>query len=120
MLDVLYHFTCDHGYRSILDTGEIRPNRSPIMPVPIAWFTDLEEPTADEVGLTSAHLTCNRLAHRLMVAADHPALVRWLDSGVHATLPMRTRQMLHFGAALPDHWWIALRAVPLYPPPFEP
>jgi hypothetical protein len=115
---VLYHYTCDHGYEGILRDGWVRPNRHPMWPTPVAWFTDLLDPTPEQVGLTSQITHCNRLAHRFEVA-DGPALVPWLNSGVYASLPIGIIHALHFGDALPRRWWVALRPVPILTPTKE-
>jgi hypothetical protein len=45
---VLWHYTCaDHGAPGIDRTGELRPNRHPLLPElgPVVWLTDLTDPT---------------------------------------------------------------------------
>jgi hypothetical protein len=106
---MMYHFTCDHGYAAILaDNGMIRPNRHPMLPQapPLIWLTDLEEPSADDVGLTSALVRCNRLAHRFKIDEGQRA-IPWLSSGVCHLANPRVVEALHL-LGRPDHWWIAL------------
>ena len=96
----LYHFTCDHGRAGIGRAGVILPNRR--SPLQLAWATDLDHPTREQLGLTSITLTCDRMAFRYRIL-DASAWLPW------HTLPE------HEGAwslldlapgAAPEHWWV--------------
>lgn len=105
----LYHFTCDHGAEGIQRDGLVRPFANPWLGQ-VAWFTDLEEPTADDIGLTSTFLSCDRLTHRFQVESTVPH--RWLGSVEQACTPFDLQRDLHrYGK--PQHWWIAREAVPI-------
>ena len=103
----LYHFTCDHGRQAIGKAGLIRPNRRAM--VPVAWFTDLPDPDAVELGLTSIILSCDRLAHRYRVT-DASNVVPWSEFGnVH---PGIRAALESSPGAQPDHWFVASKPVP--------
>lgn len=103
----LYHFTCDHGRRAIGKAGLIRPNRRAM--VPVAWFTDLPDPDALALGLTSIILSCDRLAHRYRVT-DARDVVPWSEFGnVH---PGIRAALESSPGAQPDHWFVASKPVP--------
>ena len=103
----LHHFTCDHGRQAIGKAGLIRPNRQSL--VPVAWFTDLPDPDAVELGLTSIVLSCDRLAHRYRVT-DASNVVPWSEFGnVH---PGIRAALESSPGAQPDHWFVASKPVP--------
>lgn len=106
----LYHYTCNHGAKGIQRAGLVYPNHHPLLGFAIAWFTDLEAPDPDDVGLTSTTLDCDRLAHRFTV--DPSACHRWLGSNEHARTPLPTQRDLHW-ASKPEHWWVSIRPVPI-------
>lgn len=104
----LWHFTCSHGRGGIIDAqGHLRPNRHPLMPElgPIIWLTDDQWPERDAVGLTSAYLSCDRMAFRFRVIESdaHPwaAWCHLVDQATRADLE-------HY--AEPDRWWLATHA----------
>ena len=102
----LYHFTCDHGRQAIGKAGLIRPNRRAM--VPVAWFTDLPDPDALALGLTSILLSCDRLAHRYRVT-DARDVVPWAEFDAHPDI----RVCLESAPGVrPDHWFVASRPVP--------
>jgi hypothetical protein len=105
----LYHFTCDHGRDGIVRDGVVKPNRHPYLGLAVAWFTDLADPTADEVGLTSATLRCDRLAYRFEIvdlAKAHP----WLGSVEQSVTPIQYQADLH-RFSTPRHWWVSRQPV---------
>lgn len=107
-MQTLYHFTCQHGHAGILKTGTLIPHPHIFAPGagPILWLTDLAEPSAESVGLTSTLTRCNRLAHRYRVetkAAKPWALLR-------PRFPANiVADMESFGQ--PDHWYVVQRPV---------
>jgi hypothetical protein len=108
----LWHFTCEHGFAGLRQLGVLRPNRHPLAPglEPLIWLTDDPDPERDAVGLTSSHLTCDRLTYRYR-ALSASRCVPWsavrhrVDKAVLADLES-------FGQ--PETWWISsepLRAI---------
>ena len=118
----LYHFTCDHGYADIIRDGHVKPlfdilggmeGDGPAAPPSgsFAWFTDLDTPNRDALGLTSRILSCDRTAYRFEVT-DETQVARWLD--MRRLLPALWPLELAPGA-MPAHWWIASEPVPVVP-----
>ena len=60
----LYHYTCDHARQLIGMRGKLKPHQHPLLSKwrPLVWLTDLEEPDAGALGLTSLMLDCDRTA----------------------------------------------------------
>ena len=107
----MYHFTCGHGARKIGRYGILAPRPHPIIGQRLVWFTDLPEPTRDQVGLTSTFLTCDRMSYRYH-ATDLETIVPWTTSpGRRDTHPEVVRAMEAFGE--PEHWFISTTAVPV-------
>lgn len=106
----MFHFTCDHGFEGIKQLGYVAPNWHPLLGMKVAWFTDLETPNAETVGLTSNLLNCDRLAHSVEV--DPSRVRRWLGSGEQASTPPLIQADLHRGSD-PSHWWISRIQVPV-------
>ena len=108
-----YHYTCDHGAQGIRRDGLIKTNPHPWLPIPLAWFTDLDAPIRDALGLTSQILTCDRTEHRFE-ASPHgllwwPIYARELSAEIRWGLESAP-------GALPMHWWISDRDVPVRQP----
>ena len=101
----LYHYTCSHGAEGIRRTGVVKPNPATAM----AWFTDLNPPVRDALGLTSVTLTCDRMEHRFTVADESGIQPYWL---VRRYLPREWRDGLERApGALLMHWWVSLHDV---------
>src|SRR5262249_30866899 len=103
-----YHFTCDdHGLPGILDTKTLLPCKHPYFPHlgPLTWLTDIAEPkTAEQLGLTSDRLKCNRREWRIEIqtkAAVSCSSIR------HRINPQVVADLELFGE--PDHWWVVRR-----------
>ena len=110
----LYHFTCvDHGHPAIQASGVLRPNLHRLLPElgPIVWLTDLAEPTRDAVGLTSVHLSCDRLAVRYELRQGAVADLQWWPFVRERCAPNVVADLQRFG--LSSHWWITGKPVPL-------
>jgi len=103
----LYHFTCSHSAPRIKADGFLRPWIQPVLSVSLIWLTDLDDPTREQVGLTSYSLTCDRLEYRVTVDT---AAVRWTTFA--RTAPARRALELTPGA-LPMHWWVSEARVPI-------
>jgi hypothetical protein len=56
---LLYHYTCEHGYKAAKACGSLIPG-----PEGLLWLTDLEPPAPRlALGLTTYSLACDRMAH---------------------------------------------------------
>lgn len=116
-----YHYTCSHSAPLILRSGTVRPLGqlaclSGQMPtdrhwmLDIAWFTDLEEPLREALGLTSVTLQCDRTEWRLTVS-DPSTLLPW-SRYARRRVPVDQREDLErYGR--PAHWWVSLEPVPV-------
>lgn len=106
----LYHYTCADAAPLIFSSGYVRPNNQPQLGgIALAWFTDLDWPDRDALGLTSYSLRCDRTEYRCTVDAD---VTRWVRFA--RTLPATLRRGLELAeGALPMHWWVAAASVPV-------
>lgn len=114
----LFHFTCDHAAPLIRRCGEIHP-QAPWLPQtglanapPVVWLTDLRAPKADDVGLTSTMLRCNRLEFRFTILTDRA--IPWLHFIETYTPDSGWLSMLHgFGQieTHPEHWFVATEPI---------
>lgn len=81
----LYHYTCAHAAPLIERDGLLRPHPQILLDnTPLIWFTDLEEPDRQALGLTSLTLNCDRTAYRVVVdleATHWPKLARQFPAG---------------------------------------
>jgi hypothetical protein len=122
----LFHYTCEHGRRALGDLGRVAPLRvhSPGAAVELTrrhlgvlsvmcWFTDLDEPLREVLGLTSHALQCDRTAYRYRVT-DPRGIDRWLASPLRRRCSRDILRNLELGGAgLPAHWWVAVDPVPV-------
>lgn len=109
----LYHWTCaDHGRPGIEREGVIRPGSDLGVNLPqsmFAWFTDLDAPNRDALGLTNAVAKCDRLAHGYIV--DSPKVMPWMS--IRRALPRHFVDMLETTpGAMPRHWFVAAEPIP--------
>ena len=124
----LYHFTCNHGHEALTLDPCVRPLAARLEPhqlaeavrygppdllalLPFAWFTDLDEPVGDALGLTRYWIGCDRTAHRWRVAAVVEP-VPW--TVLRVGIPRLVRAQLEAApGALPRHWYVSKRPVPV-------
>lgn len=113
----LWHYTCRHGLAGIEKTGTVlslagMSMRSISAFDQVAWFTDLDYPDRDALGLSMRDLNCDRARHRFRVL-DDSLVTPW----IHAPLrrhPSRFGYLLETSpGALPRHWFIATEPVPV-------
>lgn len=124
-LGPFWHYTCDHGRNAIGDHGYVvgisthTPQAArvlveqgwPAVWADLTWFTDLDVPFRDALGLTSTSIRCDRTRHRYRVTDVFP-LRRWLGSQVRRELdPRMVDELERHGLAA--HWWIATQPVPV-------
>lgn len=104
----LYHYTCSHALPGIMKDRVVWPN-------PVtgwAWFTDLEVPVREGLGLTSDVLDCDRTEHRFKVLGGGP--VPYVS--IRRTLPPLMREGLESSpGALLMHWWVSPEPVRVVP-----
>lgn len=98
----IYHYTCDdHGRPGIERDGVIRPGIDGF-----AWFTDLDVPHREALGLTMHYTRCDRTAHRFEIDPDDPALTPWTVA--RRAVPPAYRAALDASpGALLRHWFVA-------------
>jgi hypothetical protein len=122
MTPPIYHYTCGHGRRALGEAGTVRAlaewNRGAAKLLDLAgssaigtlsWFTDLDVPVVEALGLTRATIYCDRTRYRYRVVEDDLGLVvPWLDS------PRRAGWLLnleHPRGVMPRHWFVATEPV---------
>ena len=107
----LYHYTCaDHGKPGIDRDGLIWPSFHWRLGERLAWFTDLAEPDALALGLTSVTLPCDRTRVRYEVAAPESCVPWWQFA---RDLPREVREDMECAPGLPRHWWVSREPVPV-------
>ena len=112
----LFHYTCDHAVPGILTDEHVRSlaDLHPYADIPpwglFSWFTDLDVPDRNGLGLTSTVLSCDRTAHRFTVT-DTTEVERWVD--VRRYHPWAV-EMESAPGAMPAHWWVATEPVPVF------
>lgn len=107
----LYHYTCSHAAPQIEASGALRPHRQPQLDGRLlVWFTDMQHPDRDALGLTSHLLRCDRTEHRVTVETGQA--VWW---PVYARrMPRVMRDVIETcPGVLPMHWWVASGHVPI-------
>jgi len=127
----LYHFCCTHSYQAIAQTWQVVPvsmlvsnimDRIPDHPLPplfdLAWFTDMEVPDRQALGLTSRLIRCDRTERRLVV------LTPWKCQPWRAwSMENLERRQQHIARELlsgdPTRWWVSPIPVPVAPPSDE-
>lgn len=107
---ILYHYSCADNAPLILDSGYLEPTMQPLLDPskfgPFLWLTDLAEPDADGLGLTSNSLACDRTAFRF--AVDGSPARHWFYQSVF--FPRAYVHALEAApGAAPGHWYIADR-----------
>ena len=109
----LYHYTCAHGRIAIEASGRfVIPATSQTglafgLPGEFAWFTDLDAPIRDALGLTSHTLSCDRTAHRFRVLDASP-IVPWMS--VRRAWSW-AEELESAPDARPMHWFVATEPV---------
>lgn len=109
----LYHYTCDHGHDGITHDGFVKPHMQVVLGgLELTWFTDLDVPDRNALGLTSTILTCDRIKYRF--EADVAAGLRWWPQAVRDLDLHRYRRSLELApGAAPMHWYVSLGTVPV-------
>jgi hypothetical protein len=99
----LFHFTCDHSRIKILADLTLKP--SPVG-LGLLWLTDLATPSAEELGLTSYMLRCDRLAYVMEVETDQATPWTYWAHSHHVKSDIRFILDGSPGAR-PGHWWVS-------------
>jgi hypothetical protein len=103
----LWHFTCaDHGHRGLGNRGLLKPRIHFLMPQigPVVWLTRDGSPDRVEVGLTSTHIRCDRMAYRYRVVDPGGLAVPWSEVRDQVS-PQVLADLESF--ADPSTWWLA-------------
>jgi hypothetical protein len=84
----------------------------------LAWFTDLDEPNADALGLTRNSTYCDRTAYRWQVVDGLGRDVRGLPPVPYGVIRARLNVYVRDGLELapgaePRRWWVATWPVPV-------
>lgn len=112
----LYHYTCQHGWLGIGQSGSVTPPRvhhpasfagqtDPLVVAlaQLSWFTDLDVPHRAALGLTMHETICDRIRHRYIVL-DSGGILPWISSpwrlGPARALERQPGSMLL-------HWYVA-------------
>lgn len=116
MSDLLWHYTCAHTRERLGERGTLFPPLWQISNVPgglpvaayallgVVWATDADDPPHAALGLTSATLSCDRMAHRYSVPRE--AFTRW--GRFRSRFPAELVEPLETAlGAEPALWWIA-------------
>lgn len=109
----LYHYTCsDHGKPGIERDKVVRPGADLGVDLPqskFAWFTDLDVPHREALGLTDRIAKCDRTAHCYVV--DSPKVMAWMT--VRRALPRYFVDALESTpGAMPRHWFVSAEPIP--------
>lgn len=125
---VLYHYCCDHSEPGIRRDGVIRPgmpwyrydarlaaNDEPMSGLwrapAVCWLTDMPEPDATALGLTSYSIPCDRTEFRFTVARGTDVMP-WLQfATTHGANP-GWLAVLHVGRQ-PDRWFVGICPQPV-------
>lgn len=109
----LWHFTCRDAAPRIVACGYLRPHpQIQLDGTKLVWLTDLENPTRDQIGLSSITLNCDRMEHRFEVDTD--AMTPWLSWLRERPRDVRlaARRLALAEGALPAHWYVAVVNIP--------
>lgn len=112
-MSTLYHYT-DAGHAAQIESsGFVVPGKDIGLHSPLSWFTDLDHPHRDALGLTSNILPYDRTTHRFRVE-DAEWVKPW--HSIRQLMPDRYVARLESAPGeLLMHWWVAARAVPVVP-----
>ena len=115
----IYHYTCNHGREALGNAGMVLPiadwepraaaklAQSPYPDLAlISWFTDLDVPIAEALGLTRATILCDRTKYRYRVI-DDIAVTPWIRSPHRR----RLRDLERADGAMPMHWYVSTEPV---------
>ncbi len=105
-MPALYHFTCGHGAAGIRsDNMTVRPMTG------LAWFTDLDVPYREALGLTNYLTKCDRTAFTFTVTdPDGVGIVPW--TSIRREHP--NADLLESApGVMPMHWFVSRIPVPV-------
>lgn len=107
MTAILWHYTCAHRAPMIRRDGLIRPT-----PDGFAWFTDLDNPGREIIGLTMNYIKCDRLEFRFPVENDPAVIAPWMS--IRRELPRNYVYALEEApGVMPRHWFVSVVSVPI-------
>lgn len=114
----LWHFTCEHAYARIGETGLLRP-AADLQPDRLrhwwpgwyVWLSDLGYVDREALGLNRATgRSCDRTAYRYRVT-DETKVKAWLAA--RKAHPTRLRQQIEGPGSRPAHWFVSADPVPV-------
>lgn len=123
-MTTLFHFTCDHGHAQLgpeativpivtLLKGKISSRQEIPWTGQYSWFTDLDHPDRNGLGLTSHTLRCDRTAHRYRVVNGAEGDCQWWMDIRDRLDPQMRDQLEQAPGAKPGHWWVSAFPIPV-------
>lgn len=134
----LWHYTCGCGHKALSRDPVVRPLSELVAPyrlaqwaiehpltidlLPLAWYTDLDFPNADALGLTMRTIPCDRTRYRYRVRVEPGRVthrpVPYLIAR-HTMSRYVAAQLENAPGAMPEHWWIAREPIPVLYDPWD-
>jgi hypothetical protein len=107
-----FHYACNHAVDAIRRDGMVIPQDRAALPG-ISWFTDLEPPIKEALGLTNEFTACNKTEYKFTVLpADEPLITFWPHFARLRRIHPHYRQTLESApGAMPAHWFVSPHAV---------
>jgi hypothetical protein len=119
----LWHFTCEHGAeglresRVLLPWSQLTKHRPPVPIPPVAWMTSLDTPQG--AALSREYITCDRTRYRFWVLDATHVQPWWRWRRAHPEFASWARDLEQAPGALPAHWFVSERPVPVVEVPRE-
>lgn len=110
-MTTLFHYTDAGHAEQIESTGFVVPGKEIGLHSPLSWFTDLDHPHRDALGLTSHILPYDRTGRRFRVVDGE-----WVKPWHTIRKLMPVKYVVNIEAApgaMLMHWWVAARPVPV-------
>lgn len=117
-----YHRTCDDRYVLIEEDGwTLRPYPQPVLRgMSLIWFSSSPASSRAALGLSSATLSCDRMAHLLRVVPEDEGKIAWWGDVMRADVMVPylpgARRLMAARGSLPGTWGLAsepIRVVPV-------
>ena len=99
MTPTLYHYTCEHGAERIRADGYLVRTM-----MGLAWFTDLDVPFREALGLTNRLTKCDRTAVRFQVV-DPSGIIPWHVA--RRQFPRAASVLEDAPGVMPAHWFVS-------------
>lgn len=107
-----YHYACSHAVDGIRADGMVVPQNHAAMPH-VSWFTDLEPPIKEALGLTNEFTACNKTEYKFAVVEEaEPLISFWPHFARTRRIHPEFRQALESApGAMPAHWFVSTHPV---------